>query len=458
MTRGRATGMKDSPIGAEFRDRFSSWGQLDGFLADSGVPDVFHDRVKRQLLILDSVLAVGAHVLPEADLVEQHGKLIVPNDRLVMTGVTTTPMRKHGRLPDGLVVEKGSLPEVYACTREGSDGDLFVQGIGDGGEYSRRVVEGAYAAQSDAGFGGIVRREVTAHHTEANGHTVLDMRVTPRGGDEINFEIDFKSPDSQANVLHGPAQGGFRPADHRYLPIRVPGVHEPRFLIPPPEIHLGDMCVLATGPRRTGHDGLNGPWFRPKDAFTTYLEIAAGSELDGDLMRHAIDDNQNLRGTSGIDLAEYDVHGRLGQVIEGRDGLEAWAHGMKAFVENQPYLAGYPEAGEILATQAGFVRGLAAAGPGAKYHDGAWHRADGTRVPTPELPGRQRAVAVQTYSAALGMRQVADGRGHQDIPQTPPSGTRRGRTPQAAPSDGRPGTDLPGRGSDERGEGRQLGT
>lgn len=458
MAEGHPPVTKDSPVGPEFRQAFPDWAAIDRFLAEKDVPGVFRPRVKRQLVIWDAAMAAGAHIVPESDLVSAHGKLIVPDGRLVMTGVTTTAMREHKDRPAGMDVASGGLSKVYACTREGSDGDQFIPDVGDGREYGDKIVRGAQAAQGP-GLGGLVTREVVSYDVEDNGHTIVDMRVTPTGtvaADPWHFELDYKAPSSLANITEKP-EHGFRPAAHGYLPLDFPGIRESRWLVPPAEFTLGDMTVLAAGPRRAGHDRLNGPWFRPKDTFTLSAELASAAELDGDRLHHAIETNHNLHGAPPLDLAEYDVYGRLGQRIDGRDGMEAWTAGIKAFREREPYLEVHPPAEEMLAAHVRFVRGLAAAGPGAKYHDGAWHRADGTRVPPPEIPLARESVTLRTHTAAAGVGHAVDGVGRSGAPQHPAPAARPGPAAEAAPRDRLSRTDGVGRGPDGPAEGHRRG-
>ncbi|NUU24772.1 MAG: hypothetical protein HOV68_25200 [Streptomycetaceae bacterium] len=306
----------------------------------------------------------------------------------VDVGAGTAHMRSDGPLPHSSQPRgRDVLRQAFVVSRVANDQDGYLRfDTKDPAEVADRTgnaIEGA----AGPGLGGIVMYEITSLEVDKDGHAVAMVRATPVGdpsAEPVEFEYDAKSPRSQAHVEKSV---GFAPAAHRFMPFDFPGYNEPPVLLPPTEFMLADMLLLATGPRKAGEGGLDGHWCRPKDLFTLYQLITTGTdELDGDLLKFALDNNYNTPPGVEFDIAGYEMRGRKNERIEieegkTEDGLVVWTAGADGYRDRQPVLEGHPTAGHMMATAVSFLRGLAVAGEGAKFRDGTWFRADGTPVP-----------------------------------------------------------------------------
>lgn len=352
----------------EFRDAAPTWGHLVAQMTDRGVPRAYVDRVLRQLIMAETGLRAAQIMNPD----------VAP----VVVGNGTQHMREHDPWPEGMDFQAGDVVSpAYAGMRESRDIDMFVPGIPDPGRYAERA-KAALLSVAGESLGGLGFNKIGRIQQDEHGHTVAAVRTILGGGlDPVDFEIDFKSPASQARLLD---VDGFQTAVHTYVPMDVTGFHESELLVPKPEFHLGDMLVLATGPRQFGNTELDGPWQRPKDLFGIYQIITTG-RLDANLLTYAMLTNHNVSPDRPPNLAHYEVSGRLGEYVEGRDARAEWKAGVNGFLMREPHLRPYPGFGKLLATPVPFVRGMVEAGEGARSERGAWYR-DGERLELPELP------------------------------------------------------------------------
>lgn len=346
-------------IGPEFLAGFKKWDDLTRYIRRE-VPKAHRERILRQVVMEDFALRVAAGMGTTAP---------------VVVGTGAVPMREQGAWPRNVKVRSGKLPKSSVGGRPLGDIDVFFPEVPED-EYRARGA-GAVDGAAGVGLGGLLRYEVVERNSDFDGHTVARIRAVPRnasgGVEPLEFEIDLKSPGSQRFTLNG---GGFEKAVHDYVPVSIPGFVQPELRVTPAEYQFADMLVLANEPRPASE--LDGEWPRPKDLYTMYQMIKTG-RFDGDRLREAWEENPNWRSESGpAELSTYDVFGRSER--EDPVASSTWRAGVEEYKQAHPALRGYPSTEELQRTVVAFVREFARAGEGATWRDGAWHRADGSKV------------------------------------------------------------------------------
>jgi hypothetical protein len=223
---------------------------------------------------------------------------------------------------------------------------------------------------------------------------------------------------------------GFQIAENSYVPVALPGFPGTRFQVPRPEYPLADMLTLMSGLRQPDTAGLESSQWRIKD-LPAIAQMLATYELEGDILLLALANNANQMATGPVRADEFDVHGRTGQQIEGLNGLRFWDSGLKQLKNVQHHLKNYPQTEPTLEGFTAFLRELSAAGAGATFRQGAWYRANNTRVWPMLVPGLEESTQVANKKSPAPFKESSSAPDARVLMDREPGGHADGATQTA---------------------------